>query len=107
MTKTEKRVPIDLAEHRRRHLKGVPHKVLCDPEVREFVHAHVDTMTFPQLATECRERFGDERAPSKSALHRYWDAVLREGGPQLPVRRRDRKSRRKPHSPRNRKEVRK
>jgi len=64
-------------ERRRRHLPGVPFKVLRDSEVRLFVDLALETMTFVAIAKACRERFGAERAPGKSAVHRYW--LAREG----------------------------
>jgi len=72
--KTAKRVPIEAAEHRRRHLRGVPHKVLRDPEVAAFVEGALASMTFQAIADACIERFGPGRAPGKSAVHRYWSA---------------------------------
>lgn len=43
-----------------------------DTELREFVDDAIMHFTFAELAEECAKRFGKERAPSKSALHRYW-----------------------------------
>lgn len=71
------------AERRRLHLPGRGHKVLADPEVRAFVDASLETMTFTAIAKVCRERFGT-RAPSRSSLHRYWLALLGSRSPDLP-----------------------
>jgi hypothetical protein len=57
---------------RRRHLPGNPSKIECDKAVRIFVDRHLPAMTFQQLALACRERFGADRAPSKSSMHLYW-----------------------------------
>lgn len=78
MKKTAKRVPIEPAEHLRRHLRGVPHKVLRDPEVAAFVEGALGSMTFQAIADACIERFGPGRAPGKSAVHRYWSAFHKE-----------------------------
>ena len=59
-------------EWRRRHLSGRPSKIANDAELRQFVDAALERMTFEAIAAACRERFGWERAPSKSAVHRYW-----------------------------------
>jgi hypothetical protein len=63
------------AEWRARHLPGHPFKVMCDPEVQQFVAAALKTMGFKAIAAACSERFGPERAPSKSAIQRYWIAL--------------------------------
>ena len=59
-------------EWRRRHLSGRPSKIADDAEVRRFVDTALERMTFEAIAAACRARFGVERAPSKSAVHRYW-----------------------------------
>jgi len=63
------------AEWRERHLPGHPLKIMCDSEVQQFVDAALKTMGFKAVAAACRERFGRERAPSKSAVGRYWIAL--------------------------------
>lgn len=80
MMKTRRRPPprkprtelVSAAEHRRRHLPGLPFKAAADPEVRAFIDTGLDTMTFKELAAAARGRFGPERAPSRSAIFRYW-----------------------------------
>jgi hypothetical protein len=66
---------ISAAEWRARHLPGRPSKIAGDPEVRQFVNAAFKTMTFVEIAAACLVRFGPERAPTKSSVHRYWLAV--------------------------------
>lgn len=84
MGKGTRHPPIELPAGRSQHMPGVPHKVLCDWAVRAFVDARITTpRTFKQLAAECVERFGKERAPSKSALHRYFEAYYRPNAPAL------------------------
>jgi hypothetical protein len=69
-----RRTPIDLPEWLSIHRGGVPHKVLRDWAVRAFVDQRIRKLGFARLAAECLEQFGAERAPSKSALHRYYEA---------------------------------
>lgn len=71
---------------RRQHRRGTPSKIRRDSEVRAFVEARLQQTSFQALAEECRERFGRERAPSKSAIHRYWQttAAYRHRPPQSP-----------------------
>lgn len=52
---------------RRRHLSRFDR----DPELTAFVADRLDRLTLDDLAAACRERFGAERAPSRSALHRH------------------------------------
>lgn len=55
-------------------------KFWTDPEVREWVtwqHRRLDLAT---ALERCRAKFGADRTPSRSALHRYWqklDALIR------------------------------
>lgn len=69
--------PVTLGEWRREHLPGTPHKALWDAEVNAFVNSRLQVESFTAVAQECLERFGPLRAPSKSALHRYWDKYIR------------------------------
>lgn len=55
---------------RERH-RGRPFKIEEDEEVRAFIHSQPHAMTLTQLANACRERFGHERAPSRSTISRY------------------------------------
>lgn len=58
---------------RTQHRLGDVPKILRDAQVKAFVDQRLgDPVTFTQLAQECLELFGKERAPSRSALHRYW-----------------------------------
>lgn len=59
-------------EHRRLHRPGVPSKLDTDPELRAFVLARMDRMTFPQLADAVAAHFPPERRVRKSAIHRWW-----------------------------------
>jgi len=63
---------ITLADWRAQHRVGGPPKILVDPELRAFVDQLLKTDTFERIARRCLERFGVPRAPSKSAISRYW-----------------------------------
>ncbi|MBB3809917.1 hypothetical protein [Pseudochelatococcus contaminans] len=43
-----------------------------DPELATFIASRLGLQTISQIASECRENFGSQRAPSKSAIYRYW-----------------------------------
>ena len=60
------------ATWRRRHLRGNPSKIMCDAAVRRFVNKLLPAVGFFEIAKRCRQKFGAERAPGKSAIHRYW-----------------------------------
>ena len=60
------------AEFRALHMRGSIGKIAGDPALRAYVNRHLKKSTFADLAAKCRERFGAERAPSKSAIGRYW-----------------------------------
>lgn len=67
--------PLTLAEWRAQHRAGRPLKILVDPELRQFVDELLKTDTFEEIARRCLERFGRPRAPSVSAIGRYWHYV--------------------------------
>lgn len=66
------RLSADAAEWRGRHLPGQPGKIMADPELRRFVERLLPRHTFAEIVARCRERFGAERAPSRSGLSRFW-----------------------------------
>lgn len=68
---------LNSSDWRRLHRQGVPPRVLRDPELRAFVDECLPSMTFSEIADACVGRFGRKRAPSRSALHRYWRSVVR------------------------------
>lgn len=73
MAKRKRAKPVLAGEWRRLHLRGVPSKVLADAEVHAFIEAQLKTpVTFAAIARASLERFGAERAPGKSSIHRYW-----------------------------------
>lgn len=60
------------AAHRRAHRPGVPSRLATDAELRAFVLARIDALTFDQLAVEIAAAFPPERRVSRSSLHRWW-----------------------------------
>lgn len=47
-------------------------RIDLDPEVADFIRERVKAKAYNQtIADECRARFGKDRAPSKSAIHRF------------------------------------
>lgn len=43
-----------------------------DPELASFIRPLLGKSTVQVISDLCRERFGPDRAPSKSAIHRFW-----------------------------------
>ena len=64
--------PHSAAEHRRQHRPGVPAKIEADPELRAFILARIDRMTFYQLQDAIAAAFPPDRRVAKSAIHRWW-----------------------------------
>ena len=60
-------IPYQLLERRR----GGRSKITGNPEVRDFIHGLPKGLSFTAMARRCREEFGPDLAPSKSAIHRY------------------------------------
>lgn len=50
--------------------RGKQPGAMRNPEMLAFINERIGTMSFVELAAECRARFG-AIAPSKSSLHRY------------------------------------
>ena len=68
--------PLTPAEHRRRHRPGFVSKIDADPELRAFIEARIDTMTFAALEEAVAASFPPERRVRKSATHQWWTARL-------------------------------
>ena len=58
--------------HRREHRPGVQAKLDGDPEVRAFVLARIDRMTYRQIADEVALHFPVERHVKRSSIHLWW-----------------------------------
>ncbi len=72
--KKTRRAISSLAEWKGLHIRGKPPKIMIDPEIQGFVNDALTRMTFQEVADAARERFGPRRAPSRSSVHRYWQA---------------------------------
>lgn len=68
------RVDLPVLSHGRRP------KFWTDEEVRDFLTGCHRRLEIGDALRSCAERFGHDRTPSRSALHRYWanlDQVIR------------------------------
>jgi transposase InsO family protein len=72
---------IDRCPHRAAHRPGLPARLDSDPELRAFVLARIDKMTFPALADDVATSFPPERRVGKSAIHKWWRAQSRKNHP--------------------------
>ena len=88
-----------LAAWRGLHLCSRPSKIRSDAELRALVDELLKTKTFQQVAAACLERFGPDRAPGKSAVHRYWQEMGLQDRP--PSAKPDQKPRRRAKSRRS------
>ena len=61
-----------ITEHRRNHKSGRSAILDTDPELRAFVLARIDRLTFHQIADEITLKFPVERRLKKSSIHRWW-----------------------------------
>ena len=50
---------------------GRRHSIETDAELEAFILSLRGSRTIADIRTACVKKFGDKRAPSKSALHRY------------------------------------
>ena len=70
------------AAHRAAHKSGFPAKIEADPEVKAFIQARLDTLTFDDIVAEVKAAFPPERHVSRSSLHRWWHKTGRFIAPQ-------------------------
>lgn len=61
-----------VTDHRREHRPGRPAKLDTDAELRSFVLARIDRMTFEEIAAEIAVEFPVKRRLAKSAIHTWW-----------------------------------
>ena len=54
------------------HRPGRPSRIESDPELRAFIAARIDRLTFEEVIAEVSANFPPERQTSCSALHRRW-----------------------------------
>jgi len=61
-----------ITEHRRKYRPGRPAILDTDPELRAFVLAGIDRMTFPEIEAAIALQYPVERRVKKSAIHAWW-----------------------------------
>lgn len=64
--------PLSAADWRAQHCRGTLSKLETDPDLRTFVLARIDRLTFDQVVAEVAANFPPGRRTSRSALHRWW-----------------------------------
>lgn len=67
--------------HRAAHRPGRARLIDNDPELRAFITARIDRLTFYQLAAAVAAHFPRERHVKKTAIHAWWK---RQGGGRKP-----------------------
>lgn len=70
------------AAHRAAHKPGVPPKIEADPELKAYIQARLDTMTFDDIVAAVKAAFPPERHVSRSSLHRWWQKIGRFSQPK-------------------------
>mgnify|MGYP001189147548 CR=1 FL=1 len=60
------------AMHRATHKRGGLSKVEADPELRAFILARIDTLTFDAIVAELKAAFPPERHVARSSVHGWW-----------------------------------
>ena len=58
--------------HRATHKRGGLSKVEADPELRAFILARIDTLTFEDIVAELKAAFPPDRHVARSSVHRWW-----------------------------------
>jgi hypothetical protein len=66
--------PAPTSRHRAQHRPGIPRKIDMDPELRAFIEARIDGMTFHDIAEAVATAFPEPRRVAKSAIHAWWKA---------------------------------
>ncbi len=65
------------AAHRAAHKRGLPARIEADPELKAFILARIDTLTFDDIVAALKASFPPERHVSRSSLHRWWVKIGR------------------------------
>lgn len=69
---TALRCDVPVTDHRRAHRMGRPARLDTDPELRAFILARIDRLTFPEIEAEVAKVFPENRRIGKSAIHAWW-----------------------------------
>lgn len=68
------------SEHRREHRPGVQRRIDADPELRTFIRARIDRLTFVEIADEVAAHFPPARRVRRSAIHAWWKRETKRQG---------------------------
>ena len=60
---------VPVTEHRKEHRMGPVPKIDRDPELRAFILARIDRMTYVQVANEVAEYFPEQRRVGKTTIY--------------------------------------
>ena len=66
--------PATACYHIRQHRLSRPPKLASDPELRAFVEARLDYMTFPAIAEAVAQAFPPDRRVGKSTIHKWYQS---------------------------------
>ena len=69
--------PVQPSQHLREHRPGRAKKLATDPELRAFVEARFNRLTFEQIADEVAQKFPPERQVKRSAIHDWFRKVYK------------------------------
>ena len=64
---------VPVTEHRKEHRMGRVPKIEADPELRAFLIARIDRLTYEQMAKDVKEHFPVQRRVGKSAIHAWFN----------------------------------
>jgi len=64
---------VPATQHRRDHRFGRPAKLDTDTELRAFVLARIDRLTYVEIADAIVAHFPPNRRVSKSSIHSWWN----------------------------------
>ena len=64
---------IPVTAHRKQHRMGRVPKIDMDPELRAFLIARIDRLTYEQMAKNVDEHFPEQRRVSKRARHAWFN----------------------------------
>jgi hypothetical protein len=61
------------SEHRRQHRAGRPARLDSDAELRVFVLARIERLTYAEIAADVARHFPKARHVGRSAIHHWWN----------------------------------
>lgn len=61
------------SDHRREHRSGRAARLDTDTELRVFVLARIDRLTYDQIADDIAKHFPKNRRVGRSAIHHWWN----------------------------------